>query len=225
MCLPPGNPLKLSLTVCICDASICHLLWSKWDLQRHVTLRPPSNSASTGRQLPPSQPVSSRCGKLASGGGEQPEERWQEVCGGDGDEPHFVWMDWCSRWTVFFSCLSLWGCSFEEHFNDLSADSRKEVKIWLSVSAFLDFFLLTYCCQDSKRKAFSAYYGLRWVVMIEYMQAFSAVSETQMAFNLIIVIIGQPQVHLIPAATLVVGTITVMMLETHLDNFVVIPCC
>ena len=27
----------------------------------------------------------------------------------------------------FFSYLSLWGCSFEEHFNDLSADSRKEV--------------------------------------------------------------------------------------------------
>ena len=78
----------------------------------------------------------------------------------------------------FFSCLSLWGCSFEEYFNDLSADSRKEVKIWLSVSAFLDFFLLTYCCYDSKRKAFSTYYGLHWVVMIEYMQAFSAVSET-----------------------------------------------
>ena len=71
-----------------------------------------------------------------------------------------------------FPYLSLWGCSFEEHFNDLSADSRKEVKIWLSVSAFLDFFLLTYCCYDSKRKAFSTYHGLHWVARIEYMQGF-----------------------------------------------------
>ena len=47
----------------------------------HVTIRPPSNSASAGRQLSPSQLVSSGCGKLASGGGEQLEERWQEVCG------------------------------------------------------------------------------------------------------------------------------------------------
>lgn len=46
-----------------------------------MTTRPPSNSASAERQLSPCQLVSSGCGKLASGGGEQLEERWQEACG------------------------------------------------------------------------------------------------------------------------------------------------
>lgn len=48
----------------------------------HVTVRPPSNSPYTGRQLSLSQLVSSGCGKLSSGGGEQFEERLQEACGG-----------------------------------------------------------------------------------------------------------------------------------------------
>lgn len=43
---------------------------------------------------------------------------------------HFVWMGRCSRWMVF-SHLNLWSCSFEEHSNDLSADSRKEIKFGL----------------------------------------------------------------------------------------------
>ena len=37
---------------------------------------------------------------------------------------------------VFFSHLSLWSCSFEEHLNDLSADSRKEVKCGFQSPSF-----------------------------------------------------------------------------------------
>lgn len=73
-------------------------------------------------------------GKLSSGGRQQLEERWQEV-------RVWVWMVQSPRpvaaalclmgrrsgWALL-SLLDLWSGSFEEHFHDLSAGSKKKVK-------------------------------------------------------------------------------------------------